>query len=334
MLDMHHRRLDGHGCARLFVLGLAIGVGLVNGETAMAEIAVEVTAGAPDTIFPSSGTTHGWQFSVNTPIEVTHLGLYDRLQNGFAIDHPIGLWDERGTLLAEDMLSAGASNPLIDNFRYVDITDANGGGGVILSPGTTYTIGFFSATFNQSDGMVIFDGFHTINPVVDYAGFSVAGFTDGLEMPVVPCPFGLHRWGPNFQFEVLSLCPWDLNDDGVVNVLDLVELVMSFGPCEGCPADFDDDGFVGVLDLIALIMNFGPCPGAECVWDVNGDGVVDESDVQAVTSNLGPCEDPENCPWDVNGDGVVDASDVAAVATHFGPCPGEKEGQSSISSLN
>ncbi len=115
-------------------------------------------------------------------------------------------------------------------------------------------------------------------------------------------------------------CPWDLNGDGVVNVLDLIELVMSFGPCEGCPADINEDGTVNVLDLIALIMNFGPCPGTPCVWDVNGDGVVDQSDVQAVTSNLGPCEDPENCPWDVNGDGVVNGTDVQAVATHFGPC--------------
>ncbi len=116
-------------------------------------------------------------------------------------------------------------------------------------------------------------------------------------------------------------CPWDLNGDGVVNVLDLIELVMSFGPCENCPADFDDDGFVNVLDLIPLIMNFGPCPGTPCGWDVNGDGVVDQSDVQAVTGNLGPCEDPENCPWDVNSDGVVNGQDVQAVATHFGPCP-------------
>ncbi len=73
-----------------------------------------------------------------------------------------------------------------------------------------------------------------------------------------------------------------------------------------------------MLDLIDLIMNFGPCPGTPCVWDVNGDGVVDESDVVAVTSNLGPCD---GCPEDVNGDGVVDGSDVQAVATHFGPCP-------------
>ena len=122
-------------------------------------------------------------------------------------------------------------------------------------------------------------------------------------------------------YEFQLPCPWDLNGDGVVNVLDLIELVMSFGPCEDCSADIDDDGIVNVLDLIALIMNFGPCPGTPCVWDVNGDGIVDQLDLQAVTSNLGPCDDPEVCPWDINGDGVVNGQDVGAVATHFGPCP-------------
>ncbi len=85
-----------------------------------------------------------------------------------------------------------------------------------------------------------------------------------------------------YEFQAAPPCPWDLNGDGVVNVLDLIELVMSFGPCEDCPADFDDDGFVNVLDLITLIMNFGPCPGTECVWDVNGDGVVDQADLDQV----------------------------------------------------
>ena len=116
----------------------------------------------------------------------------------------------------------------------------------------------------------------------------------------------------------LLTCPWDLNDDSVVNVLDLIELVMSLGPCEDCPADFDDDGFVNVLDLITLIMNFGPCPGTPCVWDVNGDGIVDQADLDQIVQNMGPCD---GCPQDINGDGVVNGQDAAAVATHFGPCP-------------
>jgi hypothetical protein len=119
-------------------------------------------------------------------------------------------------------------------------------------------------------------------------------------------------------FEYQALCPWDLDGDGTVTVVDLLLVIASFGPCEGCPADIDGDGFVNVVDLLALIANFGPCPGSLCVWDVNGDGVVDQADVQQVLENVGPCD---GCAEDVNGDGIVNGQDAAAVATHFGPCP-------------
>ena len=54
-------------------------------------------------------------------------------------------------------------------------------------------------------------------------------------------------------------CPADLNGDGFVNVIDLLMLIGSFGPCEGCPADFGDDGFVGVLDLLEVLGQWGVC---------------------------------------------------------------------------
>jgi hypothetical protein len=113
-------------------------------------------------------------------------------------------------------------------------------------------------------------------------------------------------------------CPWDLNGDGNVNVVDLLQLIASWGPCADCPADFNGDEIVNVVDLLALIANGGPCPGAPCVWDVNGDGVVDQSDLHQVLDNMGPCD---GCAEDVNGDGFVNGQDAAAVATHFGPCP-------------
>jgi hypothetical protein len=53
-------------------------------------------------------------------------------------------------------------------------------------------------------------------------------------------------------------CPADLDDDGEVAVLDLVELILQWGS-DGS-ADFNDDGIVDVLDLIELIGLWGPCP--------------------------------------------------------------------------
>jgi hypothetical protein len=113
-------------------------------------------------------------------------------------------------------------------------------------------------------------------------------------------------------------CPWDLSRDGTVNVVDLLIVIGSWGPCEDCPADFNDDGLVNVVDLLALIGNWGPCPGVPCVWDVTGDGMVDQSDLHQVQENFGPCD---GCAEDVNGDGFVNGQDASAVATHFGPCP-------------
>ena len=97
----------------------------------------------------------------------------------------------------------GVGDLLIENFQYVAIGGITAdAGSVILLPGVNYTIGFYTAVFLQSDGMVIFDGFHTINPVIDYVGFGVADFTDGLQMPTGASP-GTHRWGPSFLFDVV-----------------------------------------------------------------------------------------------------------------------------------
>ncbi len=182
---------------------LTILVVLIATPDTRGDVAVEVSFGAPDNIFPNTNTTHGWQFSVAAPIEVTHLGLYDRFLDGFTLAHPVGLWDEAGTLLADETIGPGSGDLLLDNFRYATIGGvAAGDDAVTLTPGVTYTVGFFTDMFLQSDGMVIFDGFHTINPVIDYVGFGVSDFTNGLEMPTGPSP-GSHRWGPNLLFTIV-----------------------------------------------------------------------------------------------------------------------------------
>jgi hypothetical protein len=55
-------------------------------------------------------------------------------------------------------------------------------------------------------------------------------------------------------------CPADLNDDGFVNTLDLLDLIESWGACLGCQADLSGDGTVNTLDLLDLIEQWGPCP--------------------------------------------------------------------------
>ena len=54
--------------------------------------------------------------------------------------------------------------------------------------------------------------------------------------------------------------PGDVNGDGLVDVLDLVQVIVSWGPCPAppqlCPADVDGSGAVDVLDLVLLIVNW------------------------------------------------------------------------------
>jgi hypothetical protein len=62
-----------------------------------------------------------------------------------------------------------------------------------------------------------------------------------------------------FENEALC-CRADINDDGVVDVDDLVAVILAWGVCPvpppDCPADIDGSGVVDVDDLLALILNW------------------------------------------------------------------------------
>lgn len=202
---------NNSSCRRSPICSLAtamfVAVSVLAGQPTLADIGVHILGGANDNIFPNGGVTNGWQFTVNVPIEVTHLGIYDRGLNGLAAAHPVGLWaDAEGVLLAQVVLGPGADDLLVENFRFASIADINGpasGAGLILEPGHTYTLGMYTKEFNQEDGIVIFDGFHEINPAINYAGLGVWDFTDGLEKPTTKDRNGFHRWGPNLMFTVV-----------------------------------------------------------------------------------------------------------------------------------
>ena len=65
-------------------------------------------------------------------------------------------------------------------------------------------------------------------------------------------------------YELQPPCPQDINGDGVINVLDLIDLLLCFGQLSipGCVGeDINEDGNVNVLDLIELLLRFGTaCP--------------------------------------------------------------------------
>ena len=55
-------------------------------------------------------------------------------------------------------------------------------------------------------------------------------------------------------------CPWDLDANGSVGVVDLLALLGAWGMNPGGPPDFDGDGDVGVTDLLKLLGMWGACP--------------------------------------------------------------------------
>ena len=54
----------------------------------------------------------------------------------------------------------------------------------------------------------------------------------------------------------------DINGDGAVDVLDLLMVLTSWGPCpalpDSCEADCNGDAEVNVNDLLAVLTNWGP----------------------------------------------------------------------------
>jgi hypothetical protein len=49
----------------------------------------------------------------------------------------------------------------------------------------------------------------------------------------------------------------DVDGDGDVDVIDLLLVIASFGPCPGCAADLNNDGVVNVVDIIAVLSHWG-----------------------------------------------------------------------------
>ncbi len=69
--------------------------------------------------------------------------------------------------------------------------------------------------------------------------------------------------GSVYLFDAVNVgcpCPWDLDGDGSVSTVDLLDLLAAWGTDPGGPPDFDGDNNVSTPDLLILLANWGPCP--------------------------------------------------------------------------
>ncbi len=139
-------------------------------------------------------------------------------------------------------------------------------------------LGFDSAGFNGTDGVVINDGLWFIIPD-DPAGALGQGTALGHRIGSFSVESGQGfevlvnvQWndgagdlqqtiGLYWSNEGLDVpdCDTDINGDGATDVNDLLALIDAWGPCADCDADIDGSGAVNVDDLLVLIGSWGPC---------------------------------------------------------------------------
>ncbi len=85
-------------------------------------------------------------------------------------------------------------------------------------------------------------------------------FVDDPDTPDTGNPDGINPLVDMGAYEFQLACPWDLDGNGTVGILDLLALLAAWGSDPGGPPDFDGDFTVDILDLLTLLANWGPCP--------------------------------------------------------------------------
>jgi hypothetical protein len=183
----HLQRFLGNIVRLALVMTAIVGAaGLANAGPAFT---VSNTTGQP---LANPPFTLGWQFSTNTGITVTALGLFDDAQDGLSERHELGLWNSAGTLLASAFVSAGTSAPLVNQFRYADIAD------IVLGAGT-YQVG---ALFTSGNDNLIFPAYATAFSTASELQFLSATYVAGgtLGNPVNSGGQYPAYFGPNILF--------------------------------------------------------------------------------------------------------------------------------------
>jgi hypothetical protein len=154
--------------------------------------------------FDNNRSIHGWEFLVNQPITVTHLGLYDDQSDGLDIATPVGLFRlSDGELLTSGIISAGTSDPLIDLFRYVDVTDAT------LAAGEEYVLAQYTNDPLQTNHDAMLEAYdvRTVDPAITLGLGRFQGNLDSLSLPTRIDSRGVYFVGPNALFTAVPISP-------------------------------------------------------------------------------------------------------------------------------
>ncbi|MCZ8068664.1 MAG: DUF4082 domain-containing protein [Microcystis sp.] len=163
---------------------------------AQASVALQsFTGGSLFTDVNGTNMTVGWSFAANDNLSVTSLGLWDETPaDPLAQTHQVGLWSSTGTLLGSATIQT--NSPLTGSFRYAAIAP------VALTSGLTYFLGSeisnpFSDQYTSSASSIV------TAPEITFLGGARNNSAGGFSFPSITTSVN-GRFGPNFQFQVVS----------------------------------------------------------------------------------------------------------------------------------
>jgi uncharacterized protein DUF4082/PEP-CTERM motif-containing protein len=191
---MRARRRSG-----AMVLGLAVTALLLGaaGRAGADTIAFNFTGGGGHA-FGDPSFTAGYTFTVNSPIDVTQLGVWDPVAGTpLTRNHPVGIWNQAGALLSSATVLP--TSPKTAGFQFVPVTPFE------LDPGQTYTIGAFYPDRGADAGIdqplrSNASGFIKASQL-NFGTEKFALNDGGLTRPTIATPdVNPGDFGPNFQF--------------------------------------------------------------------------------------------------------------------------------------
>ena len=172
--------------AAAVVAGIALGAGQAR--------AAAINLTSPGIEFDSDFFTLGFEFTVNTPMSLNALGVYDSGKDGLAAPANVGLWLNNGALLTSTVVPSGSGGGLDGFFRYAAVAP------ISLAPGVHYVVGSFltgdlASSFNTGQG-----GAATVDPHVTIVMDRFSPFDSAFGFPNASNFFVGGAWlGANFQ---------------------------------------------------------------------------------------------------------------------------------------
>ena len=209
--------------------------------------------------------------------------LHTLLQNPLEIDELARLLSAEPSLIVVSIVPASIESPDIgERFSItVDIANAQNVAGYQLSlqfdsealqyisweqgtylPGEIFvvptTVGTDEITFASTGGTAA-DAVQGTLLTITFEVVAVKTSTLSLRDVILSSGLGTELFVTTADGEIVEppTPPWDVNKDGVINILDLTLVAANFGATGDIPADVNGDNVVNILDLTLVASHFG-----------------------------------------------------------------------------